>query len=125
MTMTFSATPQSGLHAIHQANLLTSLTRRLEIAKAHHNQQLVIALESEFEQLGARAAQTSVESWFQQRWMRFSETLSEWTKVHIQHSVDAHGYEHWYVYNPQAGQALCTDSKEELNQWIKQTYWGK
>ncbi len=123
--MTFSTTQQSGLQTIHQANLLTLLAHRLEVAKAQHNQQLVIALEGEYEQLAKITEPTSVESWFQQLWMKFAETLNEWTKVHIQHWVDANGQENWYAYNPQAGQAISTGSKDELNQWIKKTYWGK
>lgn len=122
--MTFR-TANHQLKSIHQANLLTLLTRRLEMAKASHNQQLVIALEREYEQLTTLTTPQSVENWLQSVWMGFAETLSEWSKVHIQQTVNAQGQTSWYAYNPQAGQMLHTDSADEMHRWIKQTYWGK
>lgn len=122
--MTFT-TANNQLKSIHQANLLALLTRRLEVAKASQNQQLVIALEREYEQLTSLTTAQSVENWLQSLWMGFAETLSEWTKVHIQQTVNAKGKTSWYAYNPQAGQMLHTDSADEMRRWIKQTYWQK
>jgi hypothetical protein len=104
---------------------LTLLTRRLEVAQASQNQQLVAALEREYEQLTTVTQPSSVGHWLEALWMNFAETLSEWTKVHIEHTVDTQGRHSWYAYNPQAGQILQTNSEDEMRRWIKQTYWGR
>lgn len=124
--MTYSTANPANLSATHQASLLTLLTRRLEAAQACHDQQLVAALENEYAQLTAIAQPTTtVSNRFQQLWMSVAQTLTEWNRVHIQQTVDANGQPSWYAYNPQAGQALNTGSKDELRQWLKQTYWEK
>ena len=122
--MTF-LTAKNELKSTHQANLLTLLTRRLEVANASHDQQLVSALEREYDQLMAQVQPQSVDNFLQSLWLGFAETLSDWTKVHIEKKVDVNGKPSWYAYNPQAGQVLCTDSEDEMQRWIKQTYWGK
>lgn len=116
----------ANLSSTHQSNLLTLLTHRLEVAKAHHDDQLVHALELEYEQITALSHPApSINDRLQQAWMGFAETLSEWNKIHISQTVDVQGNSSWYAYNPQAGQALRTHSQDELRQWIKQTYWGQ
>lgn len=122
--MTFS-TAKDELRSTHQANILTLLNRRLEVANARHDQQLVAALEREYEQLTAQSQLKSMDDWLQSLWMSFAETLSEWTKVHIEKKVDAKGQHSWYAYNPQIGQILHTDSEDEMRRWVKQTYWGR
>ncbi len=123
--MTFSTAGQATLTQTHQANLLTSLARRLEAARAHHDQQLVAALQNEQEQLSASAQSASAGSRLEQKWMGFAETLSDWTKVQIEQTTDNQGNPAWYAYNPEAGEAVFTQSKEEMNQWIKTNYWSK
>lgn len=127
--MTFSAVHPAHLNSTHKANLLTLLTRRLEIAKAHHDQPLVAALEREYEQLTAlaqpSAVETRMETWLQRLWMSFAETLSDWNKVHIEQTVDANGKPSWYAYNPQAGQSIVTESEADMHRWMMQSYWGK
>ncbi|MEA5463772.1 hypothetical protein [Leptothoe sp. PORK10 BA2] len=123
--MTFTTVDPQQVKSTHQANLLTLLTRRLEVAKASQNQQLVTALEREYEQLTSLTTTQSVDNWLQSLWMGFAETLSDWTKVHIQQTVNAKGQTSWYAYNPQAGQMLHTDSADEMRRWIKQTYWKR
>jgi len=123
--MTFSTAGQASLTQTHQANLLTSLTHRLEAARAHQDQQLVAALQQEQEQLSTVAHPASASSRLEQVWMGFAETLSDWTKVQIEQTTDSQGNPGWYVYNPQAGEAMFTKSQDEMNQWIKSSYWGK
>jgi hypothetical protein len=123
--MTFAKANQTDLKATHQANLLALLNHRLEVAREHQDQQLVAALEREYEQLNSFTQPTLVSGWLQRQWVNFAETLSDWTKVHIEQLVDEQGQTYWYAYNPQAGRAICTDSKAEMHQWIKKTYWEK
>ncbi|MEL6354732.1 MAG: hypothetical protein AAFR58_23720 [Cyanobacteria bacterium J06627_28] len=123
--MTFSTANQSSLSSIHKANLLTQLSRRLEVAKAHHNQSLIADLEYEYAQLTATTQSVSFGSRLQQLWMGFAETLNEWNKVQIEQTVDAKGKPCWYAYNPQAGQAIFTESENEMRQWITNSYWGR
>ncbi len=123
--MTFSTANQSNLSSVHTANLLAQLSHRLEVAKAHQNQSLVAALESEYAQLMAPTTSTTVGDRLQRLWLSFASTLSEWTKVHIEQTVDAKGKPCWYAYNPQAGQSVVTGSEDEMRQWITRSYWGR
>lgn len=123
--MTFSTANQSNLNSIHTANLLTQLSRRLEIAKARQDQPLIAELEYEYSQLTAPTQSVAFSNRFQQIWVSFASTLSEWTKVHIEQTVDAKGKPCWYAYNPQAGQAISTESESEMRQWITKSYWGR
>ena len=123
--MTFSTAHPAHLNSTHKANLLSLLTRRLEIAKARQDQPLVAALEREYEQLTALAQPTSMGTRLAQLWMSFAETLSDWNKVHIEQMVDANGKPGWYAYNPQAGQSIFTESEAEMHRWITQSYWGR
>lgn len=128
--MTFLTASPIGINSTHQANLLMLLNRRLEVARNHQNQQLVVALESEYAQLTAStqagASQSvSIADRLETLWMSFAETLSEWTKVHVEETVDSHGKPSWYAYNPQAGQMIFTESKDEMQRWIKRSYWGQ
>jgi len=97
----------------------------LEVARAHQNQSLIVALESEYAQLTAPAQPIAMRNRLQQLWMSFAETLSEWNKVHIERTVDAKGKPSWYAYNPQAGQTIFTESESEMRQWITKSYWGR
>ncbi|KPQ35383.1 MAG: hypothetical protein HLUCCA11_10500 [Phormidesmis priestleyi Ana] len=123
--MTYSTTTLSPLSSVHTANLLAKLSHRLEVARAHQNQSLIVALESEYAQLTAPAQPIAMRNRLQQLWMSFAETLSEWNKVHIERTVDAKGKPSWYAYNPQAGQTIFTESESEMRQWITKSYWGR
>lgn len=123
--MTFSTNFNSTHQTTHQTHLLALLTHRLKVAKAHQNQQLVAALEKEYTQLTSRYEPATTSTWLQKLWLNFAATLSDWTKVHIERTVDAAGKPSWYAYNPQAGQAICTDSEGEMQQWVKTSYWGR
>ncbi|MEO1446646.1 MAG: hypothetical protein AAFV46_10485, partial [Cyanobacteria bacterium J06635_11] len=92
---------------------------------AHHNPLLVAALECEYAQLTSTAEPVTLGDRLQQLWLSFSGTLSNWTKVHIEQTVDAKGKPCWYAYNPQAGQAIFTESESEMRQWINTGYWGR
>ncbi|MEL7068157.1 MAG: hypothetical protein AAGN15_05805 [Cyanobacteria bacterium J06581_3] len=123
--MTFSTANQSDLNSVHKANLLSQLSRRLESAKAHRNLSLVAALEDEYAQLTSITKPITFGDRLQQLWLSFSGTLSDWTKVHIERTVNANGKPCWYAYNPQAGQAIFTESESEMRQWINTGYWGR
>lgn len=123
--MKLSTINHSDLNATHQENILSLLSHRLEVARAHHNPTLVAALENEYEQLKVIAQPVTVSSRLQQLWMSFAETLNYWGKVHIEQTVDADGKPSWYAYNPQKGQIITTRSETEMHRWIKANYWGR
>ncbi|MBE9062558.1 hypothetical protein [cf. Phormidesmis sp. LEGE 11477] len=126
--MTYFTSHPGDVGSIHQANLLTLLSRRLESAKAQHNQSLVAALEYEYQQLTAVATQPQTASaggYLQQLWASFAQTLSEWNKVQIEQGFNAQGHPTWSAYNPQLGETILTESKAEMHQWIRKHYWGK
>ncbi|MEL6940553.1 MAG: hypothetical protein AAFO84_15335 [Cyanobacteria bacterium J06598_1] len=127
--MTFSTANQrsigNDLGSVHQSNVMTSLNHRLAVAKANHNQRLVSALEREYEQLTTLAQPVSVVTQLEKLWMRFATTLSDWSMVHIERTVDSSGQHSWYAYNPQSGQAVVTHSESDMNQWIRTHYWNQ
>lgn len=123
--MAFSTAGRTNLGAVHQTNLLTSLSHRLASAEAHQNQQLVQVLRQEYDQLTAAEQAQRLGDRPEPLWMQFSETLSDWNKVHIEQTMDSEGKSGWYAYNPQSGQAIFTPSQEEMHQWVKANYWGQ
>ena len=104
--MVFPTTQQSDLGAVHQSNVIASLTRRLEIAKANCNQQLVTALEDEYEQLTAIATPPSISSRLAKLWTSLADILCDWSMVRIEHTAENKNQHSWYAYTPQAGQVL-------------------
>ncbi len=119
--MTFS----TDFHSTHRANLLALLTHRLDVAKARQDQRLIAELEREYEQLTTIVQPVSMGDRLQQLWTSFTETISEWSKVHIEQTVNGNGRPSWYAYNPQSGQTIFTESKDDMYQWIRHNYWGK
>ncbi|MGD1900531.1 MAG: hypothetical protein ACFB16_26785 [Phormidesmis sp.] len=112
--MVFPTTQQSDLGAVHQSNVIASLTRRLEIAKANCNQQLVTALEDEYEQLTAIAQPVSICDQAERLWVSFVEILNGWSMVYVKRTIDDSRQHSWYAYNPQAGQVIVANSKSGM-----------
>lgn len=123
--MSFLTTNRNNLGSVHQSNLMASLNHRLEVAKASHDQRLVTALELEYAQLTTIAHPVAVRARLERLWVRFAETLSDWSKIHIECTVEDNGKQCWHAYNPQSGQAIVTDSESDMHQWVRANYWGQ
>ena len=114
----------------HLTNMVASLTHRLEVARASHNDQLTAALEREYEQLliERKAAlldsSNAVKSWFQRLWANFADTMPSLYQLQIKQTIAANGQSCWSVYYPKTGQRLVTASEPEMQAWIKKTYWA-
>jgi len=123
--MTFTNANQSDLGSVHQSSIMATLDHRIAVAKASHNQRLIAALEREYEQMTAIAQTVSFSQRLEKFWMSFSKTLYDWSRVHIEQTVDNNGQPSWYAYNPESGQSVLTQSEGEMHQWIKKSYWGQ
>jgi hypothetical protein len=114
----------------HLTNMVASLTHRLEVARACHNDQLTALLEREYEQLMVEqkavlfASSNSVRAWFQRLWDNFADTVPSLYQLQIKQTVNANGHDCWSVYYPKTGQTLVTESETEMQSWIKKTYWA-
>jgi hypothetical protein len=132
--MTFTTTTTPALRLKHLASMATSLAHRLEIAKAHHDEQLTQLLEREYAQLMAEnnpallgvskpASTQSVRNWLQRQWQNLADTIPNLYQLQIQQTVTEDGRQRWLVYYPKTGQTLCTESEAEMQTWIHRNYW--
>lgn len=107
---------------------MASLARRLEVARATHNAQLVELLEQEKRQVVAPAptperAQSRT-SWFHTLRERISKAL--FGTPELQACQFVNGSDHWwYAIDPQTGECVYADSEAELRVWIEQNYRGR
>jgi len=114
----------------HLSSMVASLTHRLEVARACQNDQLTTVLEREYEQLMVErkavltASSHSVKALLQRLWDNFADTIPSLYQLQVTHTSDGKGHESWSVYYPKTGQRLVTESKTEMQAWIKKTYWA-
>lgn len=114
----------------HLSSMVDSLSHRLEVAKACHNEQLTALLEHEYEQLmGDRkaviyASSNPLKAWVQQLWDNFADTVPSLYQLQVTQVADDQGHAYWSVYYPKTGQRLVTESEAEMQDWIKQHYWA-
>ena len=107
----------------HHDNVVTSLNRRLEVAKANHDTRLIELLEQEQRQLERDEDRHT--SWGQQLssfWDDLLALLRGDADVRVWQTVDREGDRWWCAYNPQTGQSLYTDSEAEMRMWIEDHY---
>ncbi|PSB31932.1 hypothetical protein [Stenomitos frigidus] len=114
----------------HLTNMVTSLSHRLEVAKACQNDQLTALLEQEYEQLMIErktvlfGSSNPIRVWFQRLWNNFADTVPGLYQLQIKQTIDARGQKSWSAYYPKTGQQLVTESEADLQDWIKKTYWA-
>lgn len=102
--------------AQHQANILESLIRRLEVARSTRNLRLVELLEQEKRQyeieriavvpLLLTRLRTTIQQIF-----HHEQSIYEW-----QNGTD-HG---WFTFDPMTGQGVWGESEAELRLWLKE-----
>ena len=114
----------------HLSSMVNSLTHRLEVARACHNDQLTALLEREYEQLMVErrsvlpAASNSVKAWLQSLWNNFADTVPSLYQLQVAQVADGKGHTYWSVYYPKTGQRLVTESESEMQAWIQKNYWS-
>ena len=114
----------------HLTSMVASLTHRLEVARASHNDQLTATLEREYEQLMIERkavlldSSNAVKHWLQRLWNSFADTIPSLYQLQIQQTIDTNGHQWWSVYYPKTGQRLVTESEAEMQAWIEKNYWA-
>ncbi|MDX2231976.1 MAG: hypothetical protein NW220_20240 [Leptolyngbyaceae cyanobacterium bins.349] len=108
----------------HHDNVVASLQRRLEIAKANRDTHLIELLEQEQKQI-APDRESQAGTFHHQLailWDDFVTLVRGNSDLRVWQSVDHQGDRWWCAYNPQTGESLYTDSEAEMRMWIENTY---
>lgn len=118
----------------HKTSMLTSLERRLEVAKEIGNFQLVELLEDERQEIFSEDMQAEIlrqyvsckESPFSRLqsglikfWDGVTQIFAPKAELQIKQIFDQSGNVWWYALNPQTGQSVYCDSENEMRLWIE------
>lgn len=122
----------SSFVAQHRNNMAKSLARRLQAAKARHDETLIAQLQREAFQLSIAdqalplpTTNRSVFSRIRSVWQQFMNTVMHWSDLKISEFTDARGQHWWYGYDPITGRAIYAESDNELRSWIETYYAGR
>lgn len=110
----------------HLDSMMASLARRLEVARAANDSQLVKLLEREKQQVASPATKRDEQR--SPAWLKtFKQAVAAITGgSKPQVCQFANGSDRWwYAIDPQTGHCVYADSEAELRLWIKENYQGK
>ena len=127
MTNVFQ-TNDSDIFARHRANIIDSLTRRLNVARAAQDTQLVALLEQEQQQLGlktAAARNLSSASRLKNGWHHWLNAIANRSKLSVEQMHDASGASWWHAHDPKTGMTLYAESESEIINWIEENQLGR
>lgn len=114
--------------AKRQESLLTSLSHRLEVARATRNFELIELLEQEKRQM------TATQAHHNSQWSLFVHftilkqhlTNAIAPKSALQVSQFVNGSDRWwYIFDPRTASYIYADSEAELKLWLKENYQGR
>lgn len=114
----------------HQANIIASLSHRLEVARATHNTQLIALLEQEQRQLraqgifGKAGGLTDLTYRIRQWWAGVINAIENSSKLSVERIVDETGSVWWYAFDPCTGKTLYAETEAEVMQWIEENQLG-
>ncbi len=115
--------------AKHQDNMMASLARRVEAARAAHNTELLALLEREQRQLAGLTTATNrsqsmqaMINWLQSLSQGFVKVLNPSHELEVQQITDATGVSWWYAWDPRTGNCLYADTENEVRMWIEENY---
>ncbi len=115
--------------AKHQDNMMASLARRLEAARAAENMELLQLLEQEQRQLAkltGSASQSQLISgmltWLKSLTQTVVDALNQPHELEVQQITDPAGVSWWYAWDPRTGKCLYADTENEVRMWIEQNY---
>lgn len=123
-TNNFSVTARGAVQHKHHDNVLASLQHRLDVAKAHQDQQLIELLKAEEKQLAGDvdlAPQPMLHP-LADLWESIVDFFRGDSELHVWQTVDRRGERWWCAYDPLTGKTLYTDSETEMRIWIEQNY---
>ncbi|UBF29233.1 hypothetical protein K9N68_16200 [Kovacikia minuta CCNUW1] len=118
----------SQLLAIHQESMMASLARRLEIARAANNLQLVEQLEREKQQILSNSISGKVSqsliTWFKSLQEKIAQVIAGEPKLEVcQFGEGSDRW--WYTFDPRTGECISAESEAEIRVWIQENYKGK
>ncbi|CAN1211739.1 hypothetical protein TUMEXPCC7403_16160 [Tumidithrix helvetica PCC 7403] len=125
--MTTTHRSDTRIIAKHKTSMLTSLERRLEVARAIRNLQLVELLEDERQEIFAEEMQTEIlrspfsqwQSGLTKVWDGLMQIFAPKSELQIKQISDRSGNIWWYAFNPQTGQSVYCDTEDEMRLWIE------
>ncbi|MGV0027534.1 hypothetical protein [Phormidesmis priestleyi] len=125
----------SEIAAQHQAAILASLSRRIAVAKAAQNVELVFLLEQERRQFDQnnqprmRAISSSdpqgVADQIKQVWRNWMRAIDESSRLSVERIVGDSGVILWRAYDPMTGKTLYAESSSEVVKWIEDNRLGQ
>jgi hypothetical protein len=115
------------IDAQHQAAIAASLTRRLEVARAAQNFQLIALLEQEQKQLGLAKKQpaSALFAKIKQVWNSWMDAIAHHSMLSIDQIMSDSGTVLWRAYDPHTGKTLYAESETEIVQWIEDNDLGR
>jgi len=105
------ATKYPELSIKHKATISGLLTRRLEIAKANQNSQLVSLLEQERQQLEHSQTQPVK--------INFWNWLTQPMQISVKQLPSSLGGTIWEGYNPRTGETRHAETEAEIIDWLE------
>lgn len=118
----FNQQPQT-IQMQHRLNLFANLSRRLSVARAQHNAQLITLLEQELQQL----EKTWIQSPTSQAGFSPSQLWQRWRKLFalkVEQAVDASGQQWWYGYDPGTGKTIYGETQGDVLRWLEENHLG-
>jgi plasmid maintenance system killer protein len=118
----------SEIAAQHQAAILASLSRRIAVAKASQNAQLMALLEQErcqLDQGSDRRGLWAIVRRIQQGWNNWMRAIDESSRLSVERIVGDSGAILWRAYDPMTGKTFYAESTSEVVQWIEDNHLGQ
>jgi len=115
------------IDARHQASIAASLNRRLEVARATQNFQLIALLEQEQQQLGLAPKQhgSALIAKIKQVWNSWMDAIAHHSMLSIDQIMSESGTVLWRAHDPRTGKTLYAESECEIVQWIEDNNLGQ
>jgi hypothetical protein len=106
----------------HLMSMWNSLERRIEVARANQNTELLAMLELEKSAIAPYQVTTiaAPANNFGSAWQGLWSLLLPKAEIKVKQICDRAGKQWWYAYNPLTGQAVYADTDNEMRMWIEQ-----
>lgn len=114
----------SEIAAQHQATIAASLARRLAVAKAAQNTQLLTLLEQEQQQLNRESHPLNLLALINKVWHSWLDALDRHSQLSVKQIV-SNGITFWHAYDPKTGKSLYAESSSEVVKWIEDNDLGQ
>jgi hypothetical protein len=113
----------------HLVNMTSSLERRIEVARATNNHQLLELLLKEKEELESLPGQwvytpDNVLGNVKRAWKNTVRFIENVNKLHVEKIVDLSGNTWWYAHDPKTGKTQWAETESEVVKWIEDNNLG-